>query len=104
MMQLIGLFVENGLEVIFGSAAGATAHSFPLSETGVKTIVLPLNDPACDEILKNIEPDLVVFDRFTSEEQFGWRVAINCPRAIRVLDTEDLQGLRAAGEEEIKTG
>jgi hypothetical protein len=28
------------------------------------------------------------------EEQFGWRVAENCPNAVRILDTEDLHCLR----------
>jgi hypothetical protein len=37
----------------------------------------------------------VLFDRFMIEEQFGWRVAENCPDALRVLDTEDLHCLRA---------
>jgi hypothetical protein len=32
----------------------------------------------------------VLFDRFMMEEQFGWRVAENCPNALRILDTEDL--------------
>jgi glycosyltransferase involved in cell wall biosynthesis len=37
-----------------------------------------------------------LFDRFMIEEQFGWRVAENCPNALRVLDTEDLHCLRLA--------
>ena len=37
---------------------------------------------------------MVLFDRFMSEEQFGWRVADQCPNAIRILDTEDLHCLR----------
>jgi glycosyltransferase involved in cell wall biosynthesis len=32
------------------------------------------------------------------EEQFGWRVAENCPDALRVLDTEDLHCLRKTRE------
>ena len=30
------------------------------------------------------------------EEQFGWRVAENCPDALRILDTIDLHCLRQA--------
>jgi O-antigen biosynthesis protein len=40
-----------------------------------------------------------LFDRFLTEEQFGWRVAENCPEAIRILDTEDLHFLRNARRE-----
>ena len=36
---------------------------------------------------------------FITEEQFGWRVAENCPDAIRLLDTEDLHFLRKARQE-----
>jgi len=46
----------------------------------------------------------VLFDRFITEEQFGWRVAEQCPNALRVLDTEDLHFLRKAREEAVKRG
>jgi hypothetical protein len=36
------------------------------------------------------------------EEQFGWRVAENCPKAIRLLDTEDLHCLRTARQKAFK--
>ena len=31
-----------------------------------------------------------------TEEQFGWRVAENCPNALRIIDSEDLHFLREA--------
>jgi hypothetical protein len=43
-----------------------------------------------------LNPDIVVFDRYMTEEQFGWRVIKNCPKALRILDTEDLHFLRKA--------
>jgi glycosyltransferase involved in cell wall biosynthesis len=33
------------------------------------------------------------------EEQFGWRVEKNCPSALKILDTEDLQCLRHARQQ-----
>jgi hypothetical protein len=36
------------------------------------------------------------------EEQFGWRVAENCPNAVRILDTEDLHCLRLARQKACK--
>jgi protein-disulfide isomerase-like protein with CxxC motif len=36
------------------------------------------------------------------EEQFGWRVAENCPNAVRILDTEDLHCLRLARQKTYK--
>ena len=38
------------------------------------------------------------------EEQFGWRVAENCPNAVRILDTEDLHSLRKVRQEAVKKG
>ena len=36
------------------------------------------------------------------EEQFGWRVAENCPKALRILDTEDLHFLRKTRHQQLK--
>ena len=44
-----------------------------------------------------------MFDRFMMEEQFGWRVEKNCPNALKILDTEDLQCLRNARHQAHKT-
>ncbi|MBL4942447.1 MAG: glycosyltransferase, partial [Colwellia sp.] len=41
-----------------------------------------------------LQPDVVMFDRFMMEEQFGWRVSEQCPQALRILDSEDLFCLR----------
>ncbi|MEP3380870.1 MAG: glycosyltransferase family 4 protein, partial [Maribacter dokdonensis] len=49
--------------------------------------------------VKDLNPDVVLFDRFLTEEQFGWRVADNCPQALRILDTEDLHSLRHVREQ-----
>jgi hypothetical protein len=48
--------------------------------------------------VKELNPAVVLFDRFMMEEQFGWRVSENCPDALRLLDTEDLHCLRLASE------
>src|SRR5690606_11573201 len=52
--------------------------------------------------LKEFHPNIVVYDRFVSEEQFGWRVTQECPNAVQILDTEDLHFLRAAREKAYK--
>jgi glycosyltransferase involved in cell wall biosynthesis len=49
-----------------------------------------------------LNPEIVIFDRYITEEQFGWRVSENCPNALRILDTEDLHFLRKAREEAVK--
>jgi hypothetical protein len=62
----------------------------------VKKETIALNSSSFDVFVKQLQPSIVLFDRFMIEEQFGWRVAENCPNAVRILDTEDLHCLRLA--------
>ena len=101
-LQLINLFLEQNWQVSFASAASESDYSFDLKSLGISTLHIVLNDSSFDDLVKNIQPHMVLFDRFTSEEQFGWRVAQNCPNALRVLDTIDLHCLRLARQEAIK--
>lgn len=65
--------------------------------TGIaESLKLRLNDASSDRILEELRPDRVIFDRFTTEEKYGWRVEKTCPKALRILDTVDLHGLREA--------
>ena len=96
ILQLIKFFQNQGFYVVFGSASKHSLNSFDLNYIGVKTINLKLNDISFDEYIKDLNPHCVVFDRFITEEQFGWRVTNCCPKAIRILDTEDLHFLRKA--------
>ncbi|MBE8713049.1 glycosyltransferase [Sphingobacterium hungaricum] len=98
MMQLIALFLEQNFEVHFASAAGKSAFSADLKTLGIQEHEINLNDSSFDEFVKNLNPLLVLFDRFMIEEQFGWRVRENCPNALTFLDTEDLHFLRKARE------
>src|SRR5690606_18543561 len=68
----------------------------------VKEIPIQLNHSSFHEFLKKINPNIVVYDRFVSEEQFSWRVTQECPNAVQILDTEDLHFLRAAREKAYK--
>jgi hypothetical protein len=94
MLQLIRFFIDCSEEVHFASTAVAGDYSYPLEELGVQTHSIELNDPSFDRWIADIAPDIVVFDRFVTEEQFSWRVRENCPSAMRILDTEDLHFLR----------
>ncbi len=101
-LQLINLFLEQNWQVSFACAASESDYSFDLKSLGISTLHIVLNDSSFDDLVKNMQPHMVLFDRFTSEEQFGWRVAQNCPNALRVLDTIDLHCLRLARQEAIK--
>lgn len=96
IVQLVQLFLANGDEVHFASAASKSEFSFDLENLGVTNHDIKLNDSSFDIWLAALNPDVVVFDRFMIEEQYGWRVQENCPNALRILDTEDLHFLRQA--------
>lgn len=101
MIQLIKLFLKNNIEVIFCSPASETAFSFHLKTLGIPQYQIKINDSDFDNLLKEINPDVVLFDRFMTEEKFGWRVAEVCPKALRILDTEDLHCLRYARQKAV---
>ena len=95
---------EGGYKVYCSSPSKESVHSHALNELGIETVTLAANDPAFDEYVKELQPDFVVFDRFVTEEQFGWRVELNCPQAVRILDTQDLHFLRRGREKALQSG
>jgi hypothetical protein len=96
MLQLINVFQENGFKITFVSSAKQTNNSFNLNELSIETIQIQLNNNSLDTVLLEVNPTIVLFDRFLTEEQFGWKVAEICPNTLRILDTEDLHFLRKA--------
>ncbi|MEO8235514.1 MAG: glycosyltransferase [Flavobacterium sp.] len=102
MLQLIKLFKEQGFSIVFASAAQESDFSYDLKFFGVTTQKIVLNSNTFDDFIKELNPEIVLFDRFVIEEQFGWRVYENCPNAIRVLDTEDLHSLRLTRQNAVK--
>ena len=98
MLQLISLFQKQGYEITFLCSASKSDFSFDLSQISVKTKAIQLNDSSFDIEIAALNPNVVLFDRFMIEEQYGWRVMENCPNALRILDTEDLHFLRKARE------
>ena len=95
MMQLIELFNDYNFNVTFLTANPENENSEKLN---ISVFFISANDNAFDALILELNPDIVVFDRFYTEEQFGWRVSEICPNAIKILDTEDLHFLRFARE------
>ena len=102
MLQLIRFFQTQKYSIAYASTASESEFSFDLTDLGITTSFIQLNDSSLDEFLLRIEPNMVLFDRFMIEEQFGWRVSNVLPNAIKILDTEDLHCLRIARQEAIK--
>jgi len=104
MMSILRLFIYQGWQVEFATPAQATDHMIDLADEGISSQKINLNCDSFDDYITEYQPDIVMFDRFMMEEQFGWRVERNCPNALKILDTEDLQCLRHARHQAYKTG
>ena len=102
IMQIIQLFEEEGFEITFASTALPSERSVKFEEIGIRVENIVLNSSSFDAFILKLKPDIVLFDRYNSEEQFGWRVADHCPKAVRILDTEDLHFLRKARQKAVK--
>lgn len=96
MMQLIDLFAAANYKITFASTAQNLEFSEDLTHLGISVKSIELNSSSFDEFIKELNPEIVLFDRFMVEEQFGWRVSECCPDAFKILDTEDLHCLRQA--------
>lgn len=102
MMSLLRLFRQQNWQVEFATPAQPSDHMIDLSSEGISSQKITLNCDSFDEYVKGYQPNIVMFDRFMMEEQFGWRVEKNCPDALKILDTEDLQCLRNARHQAVK--
>ncbi|WPR72638.1 glycosyltransferase [Flavobacterium sp. NG2] len=102
MLQIIQCFKQDGYKIVFASAASDSEHMVALDDFVIEKVAIELNASSFDVFIKDLQPSVVLFDRFMTEEQFGWRVAENCPKALRILDTEDLHCLRLARQKAFK--
>ncbi len=101
-LTILQLFQSFGWEVVFATSATPSDWSNDLSEFHIETHPIRLNCDLFDQFVLAQKPHAVLYDRFMTEEQFGWRVTKNCPEALTILDTEDLQSLRYARQQAYK--
>lgn len=93
----MGLFVKRlGYELFGISPNAASEHSNTWEKSGIRILTCDPNSSASAEVLKTLSPELVIFDRFYTEEKYGWRARELWPLALQVIDTSDLHSLRAA--------
>jgi hypothetical protein len=102
MMQILESFLQQGWDITFSSPAGTGEHRADLAALGIREVAIELNNSSFDTFISELAPDIVLFDRFMMEEQFGWRVEKHCPDAVRVLESSDLQSLRDARQQRLK--
>lgn len=104
IIQLLKSFQNNDNTITFASAASRSPYSADLKAMGIHEVEIKLNDASFNDFVQELNPNIVVFDRFMTEEQYSWRVAQECPDAVRILDTEDLHFLRHARQSNTKSG
>ena len=103
LLALIQSFKNAEYQVHLGCTVDKTSLGDSFSEYAIKVHKIALNCNSFDELLLDLRPEVILFDRFISEEQFGWRVYKNLPRCFTLLNTEDLNSLRLSrskGKEE----
>jgi glycosyltransferase involved in cell wall biosynthesis len=70
----------------------------------VEFLPMPLNDWSMVTMLKDLNPELVLFDRFILEEQYGAMVYEAIPQALVLMETQDLHFVRRAREQVRESG
>ena len=102
MLQLIEQLKSLSTDIHFACAASRSESSFDLKTIGLTEHDIVLNSESFNEFVAKLKPDLVVYDRFMTEEQFGWRVKQELPNVLTILDTEDLHFVRRARTQAFK--
>lgn len=103
-LDVLRLLQAGGYQVTVASPAEPTPFQLDLAFEQMATQRIAVNDSAVDQWLFDLQPDLVIYDRYVMEEQFGWRVREQCPEAMTLLDTSDFHALREARQANILKG
>jgi O-antigen biosynthesis protein len=101
-LELIHFFISLNYEIIYASTSNDSNHSINFSQIGISFLPIEANNSEFDEKIKEMNPTIVIYDRFFMEEQFSWRVKENCKQAFQILDTQDLHFLRKFRQKNIQ--
>jgi hypothetical protein len=93
LLQILENFAAHGWRVTFACAAEAGEHKANFAARGITEHRIEAGDAG---FLTSQAADVVLFDRYRSEERFATELGRDCPQALRVLFTEGLQSLREA--------
>ena len=83
-------------KIHFASTSKKTSYSYDFETHQIQTKSIQLNCSSFQEHLKDLRPQIVLFDRINSYEQFAWQCKEVIPDALLILNTEDLHFLRIA--------
>jgi glycosyltransferase involved in cell wall biosynthesis len=96
--ELAVFLQRQGYEVVGIASGPASEYSAQWEKLGVRTFTCDPNQSKTDKTLQPFCPQIVIFDRFYIEEQFGWRARELWPQALQVIDSIDIHCLRRARE------
>ena len=95
------LFLKSAnFNVHFASTSKKTPYSFDLNAHQIQTTAIQLNCSSFQDFIGELNPEVVVFDRINSFEQFAWQCKEVLPNVLLVLNTEDLHFLRFARQKQ----
>lgn len=103
LLDLIDAFQAAGYSVTVSADGKENSATEALRQRGIDCERLAPNDSQFDQWVKDLDPLVTLFDRFTTEEKFSWRVRAACPDSLRILDTIDLHFLRLAREKAFRS-
>ena len=86
--QLLELLHSDGWTVYCAST------SEPTTDESWQQRVIRLNTNDTQHLVTEVSPDLIIYDRFITEEQYSWRCRIATPDALHLLDLQDVHGQR----------
>lgn len=85
---------KAGWKVSVLSSARPNEWMERLRKRGFEVASFDPNDSSVEAWLQKQNPDVAIFDRFVTEEQWAWRIQKLFPNTVRILDTSDLHFLR----------
>lgn len=107
-MRLCEAFMAWGFRVAVACATAPTkcnGHAAGLERRGITVHHLPLNSAsASSSVLQEVEPSVVVFDRFYMEEAHSFRVRALRPSVLRILDMQDSHAWRLSRQRAVERG
>ena len=83
MLQLIDVFLRDDYSITFASTASQGDRSADLQNLGITSETIQLNNSSFDDFLQKEKPTIVMFDRYITEEQFGWRVSEALSKCVK---------------------
>lgn len=101
MLQWLRFFEKYNFEVFYASTATQNEYSDDISTLTKSTFQIKVNDTHFEYFIEEISPDIVLYDQFQVEEQFGWRIRKVNSSIVHLLETQDLHFLRFARSKNI---